>query len=80
MKKIYDAAITGSINLVYFFIEKGAHDWEYGLKGACYIKNLELIEFMISKRANVNWGLEGACEGGHLEIICSFTNHNLCKF
>ena len=51
-------------------IEKGADNWNEGLRGACKRGNKEIVELMIEKGANNwNWGLRIACKGGNKEIV-----------
>ena len=48
-------------------IEKGANNWNDGLRAACYEGHLPLVNLMIEKGANDwNGGLHKACCGGHL--------------
>ena len=42
------------INVVNFCIENGYKDWDWGLKSSVSLNNVELIEYFISKHANVN--------------------------
>jgi ankyrin repeat protein len=51
-------------------IEKGAYDWNQGLRGACYGGHREIVDLMIEKGANDwNEGLCCACRYGHREIV-----------
>ena len=60
---------NGSMFMVKKAIEKGATDWNWGLRGACGGGHRELAELMIEKGAtNWGWGLRGACGGGHQEL------------
>ena len=45
------AAKGGHLYLVYFFIFKGANDWNKGMFGAAKGGHLELVEFFKSKGA-----------------------------
>ena len=47
---LYHAAAGGHLNLVKFFIEKGATDLEYALFQAAEDKQLHVIKFLIEKR------------------------------
>jgi hypothetical protein len=51
-------------------IEKGATDWNWGLRNACLGGHLELAQLMTEKGAR-DWdeGLLGACEGGYLDLV-----------
>ena len=50
-------------------IEKGAYNWNYGLRYACKGGNKEIVEIMIEKGAgDWNGGLIYACGGGNKEI------------
>jgi hypothetical protein len=58
------------LEIVKLMIEKGANDWNWGLRNACYDGHLEIVNLMIEKGANDwNRGLINACQGGHLEIV-----------
>ncbi len=65
-----DSCEQGSMFIVRKAIERGATNWNWGLRGACEGGRLELANLMIEKGAT-DWvfGLEGACGGGHLEIV-----------
>ncbi len=60
----------GHMELVQLMIEKGATNWDSGLKCACKGGHMEIVKLMIEKGAN-DWhkGFEGACKGGHMEIV-----------
>jgi len=47
----YGACHGGHIETVNYFIDKGIDDWNGGLTCACWNKQLEIIELMISKGA-----------------------------
>ena len=69
-KLLYEACKNADKKEVLTLIEKGANDWNYGLRGACRGGSMELVELMISKGANNwNWGLYGACRGGSMELV-----------
>ncbi len=63
----------GHINLVRYFISKGAK-WESGFSYACKSGNLELVKLIIEK-ANLcevrcwNLGLYSACQNGHVNVV-----------
>jgi len=46
-----------NIDLINFFIEKGANNWDFGMYGAAIRGNRDLIQFFIDKGAN-NWDWE----------------------
>ena len=65
-----EAAIEGDRELVEFFIEKGATEWDWGLQSASKGGHRELVEFFIGKGAtDWNWALYGASKGGHRELV-----------
>jgi len=45
------AALGGHLELVEFFIEMGANDWNSGMTGAARGRHKELVKFFISKGA-----------------------------
>jgi ankyrin repeat protein len=48
--------VGGHIDIVKMMIDKGANDWNWGLRGACRSGHIEIIKLMIDKGAN-NWNL-----------------------
>jgi len=55
------ACQQGNSDLITWFIQHGANDWNSGLRGACLGGHLELVELMILKGANHwNTGLLGS--------------------
>jgi hypothetical protein len=72
-KAMEKVAEKGRIDLVDFFIEKGADDWNWGMRGAARGGHKELVDFFIEKGANDwDWGMYGAAEGGHKELVDFF--------
>ena len=72
---IYDQAMKyaakgGYKDLVEFFIQKGADNWNYGMIGAAEGGSLDLVKFFIDKGAN-NWnmGMFYAKRGGHKDLV-----------
>jgi len=65
-----EACKGGHIDIVKFMIEKGATDYNYGLRGTCEGGNVEIVNLMI-KQGATDWdeGLYFACLGGHMEIV-----------
>jgi len=62
-----------NIDLINFFIEKGAHYWNFGMEAAAEGGHRDLIEFFIQKGANYwDWGIKGAAKGGHRDLINFF--------
>ena len=60
---------NGSMFMVKKAIEKGATDWNRGLRCACRGGQRELADLMIEKGATEwNRGLVGACYGGQREL------------
>lgn len=60
-------------DLMNFFLEQGANDWEIGLYAAAYIGDKNLINFFIDKGAH-DWifGLHGAQDARNQELIDYF--------
>lgn len=64
------ACKSGNIQLVNYFINKGASNWNDGLKCACSKGHIEIVELMILKGANC-WdkGLQSACYNHNKNIM-----------
>jgi len=63
----------GDKDLVKFFIQKGANDWDFGMEGAAEGGYRDLVDFFIEKGAdNWNWGMNGAARGGHRDLVQFF--------
>ena len=58
------------MNIVNLMIEKGATNWDWGLRCACKGGHINIVKLMIEKGA-IWWecGLRGTCYGGHIDII-----------
>ena len=64
------AARYGYRDLVDFFIEKGAHQWNWAMCSAAEGGHRDLVDFFIEKGANDwNHGMVCAVEGGYLELV-----------
>ena len=48
---LYNACRKGDKNKILELIEKGANDWNFGLRGACFRGHKEIILMMIEKGA-----------------------------
>jgi hypothetical protein len=71
----------GHKELVDFFIEKGANDWDDGMYGAAEGGHKELVDFFIQKGADWwNGGMYGAAKGGHKELVDFFKLINKLYF
>jgi hypothetical protein len=65
----------GHKTIIDLMIEKGANELSYALYGACIGGNMNIINFIITKcepeyfgedeTSHWDWGLSGACRGGH---------------
>jgi len=62
-----------NIDLIQFFIQKGANKWNWGMYGAARGGHKDLVDFFIEKGAN-KWsrGMEGAARGGHRDLVDFF--------
>ncbi len=61
---------AGYKEVVELLIEKGANDFNWGLRNACYGGYIDLVKLMIEKGAdNWNQGLSNACYSGNKEIV-----------
>jgi len=71
------ACFSGNIDLVRLMLEKGACPLKtYGLKYACQYAYRDIVDLLLSKGCTaIWWGLEGACIGGHLDLI-----EKMCQF
>lgn len=72
---IYNLTKEGSknIDLINFFIEKGATDLDSGLFAAAFFGDETLVNFYIQKGANdLQLGLRGAVQGGQKKFIDFF--------
>jgi len=64
------AAIGGHMDIVKFFIEKGAYDWNSGMDRAAKGGHIDIVQFFIEKGADVwSWSMRGAARGGHMDIV-----------
>ena len=45
---------THFLEIVQLLIEKGANDWDWGLSGACYGGNMDIVQLIISKASKQN--------------------------
>jgi len=62
-----------NIDLIQYFISKGAHFWDTGMGCAAEEGHKDLVEFFISKGANYwNWGMRKAAKGGHKDLVNFF--------
>jgi ankyrin repeat protein len=62
----------GQKDLVNFFIEKGAENWDMALYSSASAGDEELIAFFIRKKGAIKIALNGAANGGHLELVKMF--------
>ena len=70
---LIDAARAGNVELVNYFISRGANKWEWGLQGAAQGGHRNLVDFFIEKGAHFWKGaLKAAKKGGHQELIVFF--------
>jgi len=59
-----------NIDLIQFFIQKGADNWDLGMEAAAEGGHKDLVQFFIEKGANYwNWGMHYAEVGGYKEIV-----------
>jgi ankyrin repeat protein len=74
------AATKRDFELVKFFVEKGANNWNWGLIGAAHSGDLELVEFFISKGAS-EWdrAMMTAASRGHLDLVKFFVGKQFEK-
>jgi ankyrin repeat protein len=67
---LYEASTQGHKDLVHFFINKGANDWNFALHCASQGGHKDLIQFFIDKGAtDWNSALSGASQGGHKDLV-----------
>ena len=70
---LVEAAGIDHMDLVGFFVEKGATDWDRGMQSAAKGGHAELVRFFAEKgAANWNWAMSAAAEGGHAELVRFF--------
>jgi hypothetical protein len=63
----------GDKDLVRFFIQKGANNWDWGMYVAARGGHRGLVEFFIEKDAkDWDWGMRGAARGGHRDLVQFF--------
>jgi len=62
-----------NIDLIQFFIQKGANKWNWGMYGAARGGHKDLVQFFIENGAN-NWnrGMYFAARGGHKDLVDFF--------
>ena len=64
------AAAAGNKELVLQCLDKGATDYNGGLRRAAEGGHMDIVQLMLSKGATAyNEGLWGAAEGGHMDIV-----------
>jgi len=68
------AASGGHRDLVQFFIEKGADNWNDGMMSAAKGGDKDLVNFFIEKGADYYWnfGMLRAARGGHRDLVQFF--------
>jgi len=67
------AAKGGHLDVVEFFIAKGANNWDYAIGSAATGGHFDLVEFFIAKGADDwDWGMKDASGGGHLDLVKFF--------
>jgi len=72
-KALEKVAKKGDKDLVDFFIQKGAWNWNWGMFGAAEGGHRDLVEFFIEKGANEwNEGMKYAAIGGQKDLIDFF--------
>ena len=70
MQSLYNACLTGDVNLVGVLISQGITEWNDGFIGACRGGHEDIAKLMISKGAtNLDWGLYESCFAGQRNII-----------
>ena len=60
------------MDIVNLMISKGADNWGYGdYSCACDEGHMEIGKFndCLKVQMSWNWGLKGACDGGHMDIV-----------
>ena len=57
------------MNIVQLLLDKGATNYNEGLKGAAEGGRMGIVHLLLDKGAAPNKGLEGAAYGGHLDIV-----------
>ncbi len=81
---LVEAAGINYMDLVGFFVEKGATDWDWAMQSAAKGGHAELVRFFVEKGAtNWNWAMLWASECGHAELVRFFaekgaTDWNSC--
>ena len=67
------AASSNNMDLVHFFIAKGARDWNRGMFGAVQSGNIDIVRFFIEKGANDFYkGMELAYEYNKTHVVDFF--------
>ena len=71
--KLYCSVACGNLNLVQFFVERGADDFNGAMEYAAYYGYLYIIKWLVEQGADdSNMGLIYANMGGHQEIVQYF--------
>lgn len=72
------AAKGGNLELVKFFAERGAHDWQAAMRFALKSGNLELVKFFLEKGVdNLQKNFYNAASGGKLNVVKFFFEQGL---
>jgi ankyrin repeat protein len=82
-ESIYYIYKNYSDKLLDFFIKESSHKKyikEYALEGACRSNNLKQVEKLLSKDLNLNNGLIGACNGGHIDLAKKMIDYGADDF
>jgi len=69
---LYEPCLKNSKYWINYFIEKGADDWDTGLRGVYQGRHIDLVNIMLQLQEGAkywNWGLWGACKGGHIDLV-----------
>jgi hypothetical protein len=78
---LYGASAGGHDDLIRYFIDKGAEDFDGALSAAAAYNNHRVVQMLISYGA-CEWesGLLGATQGGHQEMVEFFINKGATNF
>ncbi len=76
-RAMIESVKLGRLDMVNFFIEKGADDWIVGMMLAAEGGHKDIVDFFIEKGVN-NWniGMQSAAEGGHKDLVKFFIKMN----
>jgi ankyrin repeat protein len=66
---LFEAFMGGHEDIARFLMSAGADNYNEALRGACKEHKTNMISLLAGKQVSWDWGLAGACEGGHMDLV-----------